>query len=603
MHLRTTLALLLVVLALGALAWWGGDGQETDPIAQLDRPLFSGLESSRVVGLRVDFTDRELTLELERGPSGSWSLIAPVSFAADPGPVKHLLDLVTRSRAELAPLMTPDAVGLDPGVVEIEVIESLADGSTRSRSIQLGETDFDGAQVFATIRAGGADDELADAVYRVPRALLTAVDLPLVEWRERRLLQASSRDVIVFRRRGSLPEMDGSFDPAFAGELDLDFELAANQFYATAPYRARLHPSAVEPLRLAIAGARARRFLADDTSDLRPFGLEPPAFTIEVELRDGVRQRVLFGVMPDPGADPADRRWTALVEGRPVVYELNPVDVRILSAPVDQLLDYDVINVLATGVFGLELRVDGAEVGLERDNLGWTVADSAATGDEPRRADEGAVADLLGEVLSAEVAAFLTEPEQREQPVTGRVSVRLEGGEEIGADVGPRIEYRGLEGRLVRRDGEDLWGLVTVDLDGLATTDQSSLLSAYVFRLDELNQATIELAGDERSATWRRDPQQGLWSRAGASGEDREFALQVESILAPRVRRWLEVDSGAVMESALSVEIVDRAGRSQTYELGRMAVGGESLSVVRAGVRTGEIAPRLTETLVDLLAR
>jgi len=596
--------LLFAVVALGALAWWGGGEPDDVSFPTTDQPLFADLESSRVVGIRVDYTDRDLVFELAKGESGNWSLIDPIEFAADAGPVRQLLDLVSRGRAELAPIMEPSAVDLEPALVEIELTEDFGEGDLRRRVIRLGAPDFDGAQVFATLHDDGAAGTASTdaAVYRVPRALYSVVDLPLVEWREKRLLRAISRDVIVFRRRGTLPEADGSIDPAFAGELDLDFELAGNEFYATYPQRVRLHPSAIEPLRLAVAGARARRFLADEITDLARYGLEPPSFTIEVELRDGTHERIRVGAFAlGEGEELEDRRWTALVEGRPVVYELRTVDVRILTAPMEQLFDYDLINVLDSGVFGLEVSLDGEGLDLERDGSGWTVRSLGAEPGEAQRADDGGVGDVLAQVLQAELAVFLVEPEHLDQPLTGRIAVQLEDGSTVGVDLGPRTEYRGLEGRLVRRDGEDLWALVVDDLDSLAVIEPSSLRSPFVFRLDELQQARISITSELGSATWQRDPQQGLWSRTDRSGEDRQFALQVESVLGPRVRRWLDIEPATALQDAITVEVVDRAGRVRGFELGTLAVEGESLTVVREGQRIGEMVPRLAESLGGLL--
>lgn len=598
MHLRTILILFVAVGVLGGLTLLGGDDE---PMAAGDesRPILDAFDASRVTALRVDFTDRELTFEVQRQRGGRWFLVDPIEFRADAGPVQQVLDLVTRERSEPVHGLSLEAAGLTPPRVEIELTEDLGDGELRRRKIQLGATDVGGSHVFA--RTAGPTGELDDLVRRVPRGLSSSLELPLGEWRERRLLDVSARDIVGLRRRGTLPEPDGSIDPAFAGELDFDIALEDGVFYSTHPYRVRLHPSGVEPLRLVATGARAERFLADTDSDLARWRLEPPAFTVELDVRGVETERLRVGGLPVAEGDSVEnRQWTGYLEGRATVMELSGIDVQLLAASPEQIFDYDLINVLDSDVWGIELSLDGATLSLEREPSGWSVV----RGEERLAADGGAIADLAGLLLGFEMEVFLIEPEHREQDLAGRVEIRRRSGEAVGVDLGPRAEYRGVEGRLVRRDGEALWALVAADLDGVARTDPLSLASLQVAKISELDTAAIVLRRGGSTVRFERDQQRGLWRREGEAEEDREFALVVEPLLGPRVRRWLDVAADAVeLSDLVVVDVVTAAGATMTFELGRTSIDGEALTVLRAGGRVGAAAGSRLTQLEPLLDR
>lgn len=90
------LALLAVVLALGALAWLGADSGK-DSVARL-----TGLEPEDVAGIRIE-RGADSTVLLERA-EGTWMLRQPYGLPADPQRVQRLLGVLSaRSHRRLRP--------------------------------------------------------------------------------------------------------------------------------------------------------------------------------------------------------------------------------------------------------------------------------------------------------------------------------------------------------------------------------------------------------------------------------------------------------------------------------------------------------------------
>jgi hypothetical protein len=575
MHLRTLLALLLAVAVLAAVLWRSDDGGGVALAA--DRPLFAGLEGRRITRLEVEYRDQALRLVLQRDPQGAWSLLEPQAFRALDGLLGQLSDTAARARAEPAPGVEPAAVGLDAPQLQLTFTETLGADEQRTHTLALGDTDLDGLRVFAL--QGGE-------VVRVPRSFLSLVDLPPAEWRDKRLVGVSRADVVAFTRRGSLPDESGAFDPQYAGELDLELALTEDGWWSSAPWRARLEPGAVDPLRLVLAALSGRDVLSDDPQDRARYGLDPEAFRYEVRLRDGTEVVLRFGRRP--GSDFGDSRWSVCRDGLDTIYSVLEADVRLLTRPAEALLDYDLLDLVATDVERFAVRWDLQGLSFERVSGRWWVRASDADPTRAVPADPGAVGDWLGQWVRAEVVRFRSPASLGEGPLErGEALFERQDGSQLRLQLAAPPADAGDVPYLVRRADEDLWGEPLEDLVARATVDPREFESRAVAALSELDLGSIAVDDGKTVRRWIRDADRGLWSLEGASAEDRAFALLVEGLLDLRVEAWLPGAQEAPLADRLRVTVVDRRGTVLEYELGRLEHGGERRTVVRSGGRTG----------------
>ncbi|MEO0650589.1 MAG: hypothetical protein AAFZ65_07925, partial [Planctomycetota bacterium] len=197
------------------------------------------------------------------------------------------------------------------------------------------------------------------------------------------------------------------------------------------------------------------------------------------------------------------------------------------------------------------------------------------------------------------------------EPV-GSVLLRIEGDLELRGDLGPLVDEDGAVvdaggKRLFRRAEEDLWGVLDDDLAEVARLTPVSLERLTVIAASELEQRSITLANADRTRTWNRDPDRGLWSRQGSTSEDRTFALEVDGLLNLRVDRWRPEDSLPPLEDRIEVTVSSGAGAGLTYVLGRCTIDGERQTVVRVegrqGGKVGGVPARALERLEPLLVR
>lgn len=342
-----------------------------------------------------------------RLPDGLWRLEAPVEARADAAGVElvlatvagaRVLDRVT-ARQRAARGLSEDEFGFSPPRASV-VLER---AGARPVLVEFGADTPDGGGVFA--RVDGSDD-----VFAVDRAALD-------------VLPASAdalRDRILFVPPGRTP-VSVSIRVRGRGEIRLEAG-PGGAWNLVAPYRCAAAPSAVEPLLRSLESSVAERFVpAREAVDA---GLAPDETDLLLSLRlDGEPhdRDFAFG-NPDP-LDPARLVYvSSLSDGacatadRAVPDALRmPLDVlrerRILPFGPDELRSVSFES--AAGVFELA-RESGP-------GSPWTIRRPS-----PQPADQAAVAEFLGALLSMRDAGAEPLPADAPSPPADATSLSLE---------------------------------------------------------------------------------------------------------------------------------------------------------------------------------
>ena len=197
--------------------------------------------------------------------AGRWS--SRMDVAAEPTRLETLVRNLKELRKSLdsGSIAGPaDAFGLAPPVATVRLWGE-PDRRARARptepiaTLALGKT----VRGMRYVRPGGTDAiEVADA------KLLSAVDLPVADWREQVVMGVPTFQVasVTIKR---------------AGQVDPRRARPRGRWRLTAPVDAPANPAKIESLLAALSSLRVvdgeKGFVADNVKDFAPFGLAPPA--------------------------------------------------------------------------------------------------------------------------------------------------------------------------------------------------------------------------------------------------------------------------------------------------------------------------------------
>lgn len=537
MHKRNLAVVFLLVLGLGALAWWQVDREQRHVPAPAARVLLPDVAAESIAAVRVDNLERSVQMRVERRPDGWW-IVDPLEYPFAAPLVPPLLDalLATPSEPAEGPI---EGLGFDPPRAVLTVEVDGPRGRTQRR-IELGAVDLDAQHVFARVDG---------ALVRTLRNLETLLDRPLAEWRSRALLDVAPTEITGLERRGRLPLPNTSE----VLELDLSMELG-ERWRATLPFTAELAPEYVGPLLTSLCFLQAAGFEDDAPGPLEVYGLEPPDMRVELTSVRGERFVLRFAFVPGREALRVKR------EDRPQIFTVARESLAPLFLPAETLVDLELLRAPRERLQAFALRRGGRVVRCERSGFGWTIESDG----EPRlarvRADDAAVDALVAAIEKARVAQVLPGREHAFGEDDLHVSFTVDGAER-GWSLGPVIEgVQGARGRAFQRDGDTLLGIVEDDLAELVDLDPQALVSRELHRAREtdLVQARAAAPWANVRRQWERSPE-GRWSPAGSTAEAHDFVPLVDRLLVQRALRPATPEETATGVRAIDVVLLDAA--------------------------------------------
>ena len=602
---KSTLLVVVVVAAAAFLLWKKKEEEKRSGGPGLaEAALFPALRKDAVRSVRIDNLERSVQVKLERDAAGSWFVTDPVAYPATDGLVRTLLLNLELAKGEPETVLAVDQVDLDPPKVVLELVQIESDGE-RTLRLEIGGLDLDPGRVFVRVpdHAGKGEARL----FRAVRTLYTTLERNPDDYRERRATHLRAHQVTAFRRSGEvfLADRQAAVDMTFQAQLD-------ERWVMTGPERAFVSAEAILLLARGAAELTVDDFLDDAPDSFARWGLDPPAFTVELRDLENSPTVLHFGHLPVDATDrPVEElAWTCRREGFAHVWRGTPKSVDLLTRPAEDLLEYRLLSAFREDVRELRLRRGGRTLFLDREGRDgawkWFVSEAQGAEDEPLRyrANPAAVADALALIEGLELGTY-----------PGREGVTFDAGDEgLGFVVrtarGERFEGElgvdhveegtGIPGHLFRFPGTELCGFAPAELAELCRRPLDELRSLRIFGFGtqsleaEVRQIELERRGETRAYV---NDGRNLWTIRGrrTNAPGALVGAIDRGLLTLRARAWLAPDPDG--ERAAPDEIWVRLrtihGQAVRYTLGRDAEG-------RAYCRTEE--GQLAEIAPDCLA-
>jgi hypothetical protein len=325
-----------------------------------------------------------------------WQMVEPVSAAAEPSVLETLVRNLKEVRRSLdAGSITglPATFGLDHPEATVRFWGSQTENAKKPAeplaTIEIGKTV--GRLRYVRPGESGAID-VADA------KLLTAIDQPVADWRERAVMGVPTFQIasIAIKR----------------GAQVIRVERGRNgRFRLIEPLLAPASGPKVESLLAAVSSLRvadgAKGFAADDAKDLIPFGLSPPVATIELTTAQGKEQPMVLHIgKPVPGK--LDRVY-ARQDDQDDVIILGSQPLAELPQSAVALRSQKVADFEPNAVSEIRIKSPSHNFLLTKDSNEWLQKEPAEA-----KADSATIATLLRKIGSLETSEFLEPGKVRE---------------------------------------------------------------------------------------------------------------------------------------------------------------------------------------------
>jgi len=343
----------------------------------------------------------------------------------------------------------------------------------------------------------------------------------------------------------------------------------------TQPVEAPADQSVINLLLTGLADALSAQSLPVLSRGTGSYGLNPPAVTIELRLRNGERHSVRFG---DP--DSLKQSAYALMDDSPEV-ALLPVHVAVgADKSLMDLRDRSLFDVREDQIKLLRLSNENGQMTLARDENGWKLNSPLET-----VADRVAVESLLSEARSARVTEFVSES-------GGEASVRADEKHRVTLTVqtffeGEKTLTLGAKERgfsLAVASDRPQAGKVEASLYDKLNVKPSDLCDRNIIRfdLDELKRIVIR----NQNQTLAAVKEEGKWMVETPSeykGRELDMVGTLNFLKAERADEVLHNPSGQVATKfaspAITAQFVNKNGSATTLLLS--APDGEKVYVKR----------------------
>ena len=405
MNWKPTLVL-LVVAAIFAAYFYFYENKRPGTIDSLrNADVVFAFDRNQVDALTV--TDHDTKIDLHRGETNHWKMLAPVADRAD-GPLieEALTDLESLRKVDTITASFLSKVKLaDYGLQTPHEKLSVTDSKGKTTEFLFGnETPLEG-KVYLQVTGGGDVFVVNDDLKKVLQKDVNA-------WRDHRLTNLVATDVDKLTVKNP------------AGEIELQKD--GEHWKLVKPLAARADDTKVNDLVSQVATLNIKSFVADDKADATAYGLTEPRGTVTLyTAKDPKGVEVMIGgspadaakatPSPAPSATPAATPDPKLADtvyarmpSRQSVYAVpNTVDAFVNLKPND-LRDHHLVRLNPDTVDRIKLTpAGGAPFTLGRKDKVWTVISGGATPNQPV---DGAEPDrVMQSLANANVTDFITD--------------------------------------------------------------------------------------------------------------------------------------------------------------------------------------------------
>ncbi len=276
-------AALLVLAGVGSYIWFVERKHEPKPEGEREKVTVLAVDKAKAKEISLATATGE-TIRLVKEGSG-WKVAAPFASPADTSAVESILTSLEKLEADEVVVEKAASLaeyGLDK---PSRTVTALVEGAKDPLTVQFGSKSPDGSSVYARSGSG-------PKVFLVPSWVEGSFDKKPFDLRDRDLLHVKRDDVRSLEVAG--PE--GSYALA---------RTDAGEWAFTKPVATRAGRWSVDGLLGTVENLRMESVAAETATDVKPFGLDKPARSVGLVLKDGsTRTLEIGGAAPDPTATP-----------------------------------------------------------------------------------------------------------------------------------------------------------------------------------------------------------------------------------------------------------------------------------------------------------
>jgi len=289
---KSTLILLALAIALGGAVYYFEFKRVPAPekVADESKPAFK-LAAEDFTAITIVRGDAKIQLDKH---GNDWVLSQPVETGADRSVAEGIASSLSNASVSRTFPSAPDhlqAFGLSQPAVQVEFITK--DG--KQHSLALGEKDFSSQYVYGIV--DGAKD-----VSLLPVSVLTIVDKPLDDLRDRAVLDVESADLNGFELKNKSGELT-------AKKNGSDWQIEK-------PRIAAGDTGSIDSLLSQITSAKMAQVVSETPRDLGKYGLDHPEITFRGHDGKGQEHTLLVGKKIDDD-------YYAHDAVRPMIFRVN----------------------------------------------------------------------------------------------------------------------------------------------------------------------------------------------------------------------------------------------------------------------------------------
>lgn len=551
---RSTLVWLALAVALLAALFLWQDRRESARAQDEDVPLFQGLDTASVTAVRIESVERDVHLRAERTASGGWVLVDPVSVPADSELFEYLVQTALARRGASVPRSEGDAqsLNLDPPRIILE-LESQSNGTAVRQKLEIGALDLDGQRMY--VRARGR-------ILRTLRDLDTTLSRQLDDYKSPRIVELDPREIIEVHRAGKLVLARD----AEATDLAFDALVEEQTWHATLPIQAALDPVAMS---LWVQGAtrlEARRYIEDGGAAPADYGLDPPEFSVRLSTAKNAQAELSFG----RSGHAANSAWFARLSGKPFLIGVDDHAVKLLAAPLEDLLDRRLMRRRSAPIDGITFHSNDRELLIGRTGKAWNVSEKRGHGSftTPYPAEQSRVDDVIGRMEAVEFADFVFDRQFEPSPGGEILSIQS-GSDAQGGAIGVRFTSEsGAVALEYQRFGDSVVALVDPSLLELLRTPLEDLMSLHLLDVLEVDQTALRIAGLGAERRYVRGPG-GVWAAPDLAVRAQELDQVLDSLLFLRAERHLPIGAPGALVDPVTIDFTNRRDGHLVYTVGR----------------------------------
>jgi len=403
-------AALLVLAGLGSYIWFVERKREPKPEGEREKVTVLAVDKAKAKEISLATAGGE-TIRLVKEGSG-WKVTAPFAAPADTTAVESMLTSLEKLEAD--EVVVEQAANLSEYGLDqpSRTVTAVVEGALAPLSVQFGAKSPDGSSVYA--RTGSAPK-----VYLVPSWIEGSFDKKPFDLRDRDLLHVKRDDV----RSLEVVGPEGSYSLA---------RTDAGEWAFTKPIATRAGRWSVDGLLGTIENLRMESVAADAATDVKPFGLEKPARSVTLVLKDGGARTLEIGAgAPDPTASPAPSpspakkgekpappkptKYYARQKGTGLVAVVPATLADDLAKGMGELRAKRLLEVATYETEGFEAVAGGAKKAYAKstakDKDGLDKTQWKRTAPDAKDLDTTKVEDALFKMGGVEVAEFVDQPQ------------------------------------------------------------------------------------------------------------------------------------------------------------------------------------------------